>query len=282
MFKLNLKAVYSVAKKEFADNVRSKWIVALTIIFAVMTLLASYLAGAAEGQALGSLEVTVVTLIGIAGILVPIIAVMLGYAAISGECESGSMGILLSYPLRRVEVLAGKILGLGLVIVVSTVLGFGGAGVLIAATAGAESGLSYLAFIGFTILIGFLYLSTALMFSSVAKRRTTSLALGVLLFFWSMIYSMIVTGTFAATGGDLGALFSGNLELPGWFWASMIASPMDMYQMAVMLAFGIKEVLEFRIEAPWFITTTLVALVQILWTEISLVLAYFFFKRRDI
>ncbi len=203
MFKLNLKAVYSVAKKEFADNVRSKWIVALIIIFAVMTLLASYLAGAAAGQALGSLEVTVVTLISMAVMLVPIIAVMLGYASISGECESGSMGILLSYPLRRVEVLAGKILGLGLVIVVSTILGFGGAGVLIAATAGTESGLSYLAFIGFTILIGFLYLSTALMFSSVAKRRTTSLALGVLLFFWSMIYSMIITGAFAATGGDL-------------------------------------------------------------------------------
>ncbi len=72
------------------------------------------------------------------------------------------------------------------------------------------------------------------------------------------------------------------MVLPGWYWAAMIASPMDMYQMAVMLAFGIKEVLQFRIESPWFITPTLIALVQMLWIEISLVLAYFFFEKRDI
>jgi ABC-type transport system involved in multi-copper enzyme maturation permease subunit len=282
LFKLNLNAVYSVAKKEFADNVRSKWIIGLIIIFIIMALLASYLAGAQEGQALGNMQETVLTLMSIAGILVPLIAIMLGYAAISGECESGSMGILLSYPLRRVDILVGKIIGLGLVIVVSTVAGFGLSGIAIAAAAGTESGLSYLAFIGYTILTGFLYLSMSIMFSSFAKRRTTSLGLGVVLFFWSMIYGMIVFGLYAATGGDVEGLFVGAVDFPHWLWASVVFSPMDMYQMGVWLAFDIDRAFGVEIEAPWFFTETLVVMVHILWIEIALVLSYFFFEKRDI
>lgn len=283
MFKLNLKAVYTVAKKEFADNVRNKWIIALIIIFAVMTLLASYMAGASAGQTLGDMGDTVLTLMSIAMVLVPLIAIMLGYASISGECESGSMGILLSYPLRRVEVLFGKIVGLGLVIVVSTVVGFGISGIAIAAVAGTESGLAYMSFIGHTILTGFLYLSMSIMFSSIAKRRTTSLGMGVVLFFWSMIYGMIVIGLYAATGGNVNILFSaGAVDFPDWLWASVVFSPMDMYQTALMLAFGLKGAFGIQIQTPWFFTETLFALVQILWIEIGLVLSYFFFEKRDI
>lgn len=283
MFKLNLKAVYTVAKKEFADNVRNKWIIALIIIFAVMTLLASYMAGASAGQTLGDMGDTVLTLMSIAMVLVPLIAIMLGYAAISGECESGSMGILLSYPLRRVEVLFGKIIGLGLVIVVSTVVGFGISGIAIAAAAGTESGVAYMSFIGHTILTGFLYLSMSIMFSSIAKRRTTSLGMGVVLFFWSMIYGMIVIGLYAATGGDVNILFLGGaVDFPDWLWASVVFSPMDMYQTALMLAFGLTGAFGIQIQTPWFFTETLFALVQILWIEIGLVLSYFFFEKRDI
>ncbi len=283
MFKLNLKAVYTVAKKEFADNVRNKWIIALIIIFAVMTLLASYMAGASAGQTLGDMGDTVLTLMSIAMVLVPLIAIMLGYASISGECESGSMGILLSYPLRRVEVLFGKIIGLGLVIVVSTVVGFGISGIAIAAAAGTESGVAYMSFIGHTILTGFLYLSMSIMFSSIAKRRTTSLGMGVVLFFWSMIYGMVVIGLYAATGGNVNILFSGGaVDFPDWLWASVVFSPMDMYQTALMLAFELKGAFGIQIQTPWFFTETLFALVQILWIEIGLVLSYFFFEKRDI
>ncbi|MCK4949370.1 MAG: ABC transporter permease, partial [Thermoplasmata archaeon] len=190
MMGIGLKAIYSVAKKEFADNVRNRWIVALTVIFAILTLLASYVTGG--GSVLGGMEETVIGLLSIAAIFIPLIAVMLGYASIAGECENGSMGILLSYPIRRGEVLVGKLIGLGSVIVVSTVIGFGAAGILIAATVGAESGVAYLSFIGLTILSGFLYLSMAVLFSTIAKSRARALGMGVVLVFWSMIYGMII------------------------------------------------------------------------------------------
>ncbi|MFQ6106802.1 MAG: ABC transporter permease [Thermoplasmata archaeon] len=282
--KVNPRAIYSVAKKEFADNVRNKWIIALTVIFAMMTLLASYMAGAQAGggQVLGGMEGTVLALLSISGILIPLIAIMLGFASISGECENGSMGVVLSYPIRRGEVLLGKLIGLSSVIVVSTVAGFGVAGILIATTVGAESGVAYLAFIGLSILLGLLYLSMSMLFSAFAKRRTASLGAGVVLFFWSMIYGMIVFGIYVATGGAFQELILGLAEYPDWLWASVVFSPMDMYQMAVMLAFGVKQAFGFNMEVPWFITSTLVVLVQVLWMEIALVLAYFSFERRDI
>ena len=281
---VSLKAIYSVAKKEFADNVRNRWIVALTIIFVILMLLASYVAGAQTGggAVLGGMEETVIGLMSIAVILIPLIAVMLGYASIAGECENGSMGVLLSYPIRRGEVLVGKLIGLGSVIVVSTVVGFGSAGILIAATVGAESGVAYLSFIGLTILSGFLYLSMAVLFSTIAKSRARALGMGVVLFFWSMIYGMIIFGVYMATGGDIQGLITGTEPFPDWLYATIVISPTDLYQLAVMLAFGIGQVFGYSFDVPFFMTTTFAVMVQILWIELAVVLAYFSFKKRDI
>jgi ABC-type transport system involved in multi-copper enzyme maturation permease subunit len=52
--------------------------------------------------------------------------------------------------------------------------------------------------------------------------------------------------------------------------------------MMVMYAFGLSTIMGFNFESPWFMTLELLALVQILWTEIALVLAYFLFEKRDI
>jgi len=277
---ISLKAIYSVAKKEFADNVRNRWIVALTVIFAILTLLASYVTGG--GSVLGGMEETVIGLLSIAAIFIPLIAVMLGYASIAGECENGSMGVLLSYPIRRGEVLVGKLIGLGSVIVVSTVIGFGAAGILIAATVGAESGVAYLSFIGLTILSGFLYLSMAVLFSTIAKSRARALGMGVVLVFWSMIYGMIIVGVHMATGGDVQGLITGTEPFPDWLYASIVISPGDLYQLGVMVAFEIRQVFGYTFDMPFFMTTTFAVMVQILWIELAVVLAYFSFERRDV
>jgi Cu-processing system permease protein len=139
---LNPTTIYTIAKKEFMDNVRNKWIVAMTIIFVILTIASSVMAGGGE---MGEMDVTVGALLSIATILVPIIAIMLGYATISGEAESGALSVVLSYPVRRTEVLFGKFIGLATVICFSVLLGFGTAGLEIHITHNARrSGLSQL------------------------------------------------------------------------------------------------------------------------------------------
>ena len=199
---INLKSIYSVAKKEFMDNLRNKWIIAMMIIFLLLTILASYLAGGQAGgeDALGGMGDTVVSLLSISTLLIPIIAIMLGYSTISGEAENGSLSIVLTYPVKRIEVLIGKLFGLGSVLIFSIVVGFGAGGLIIAATVGASESLAYLSFIALTIMLGFMYLSLSICISSFCKKRVTSIAGGIVIFFWAMIYGMIIFGILLASG----------------------------------------------------------------------------------
>ena len=59
---------------------------------------------------------------------------------------------------------------------------------IIAATVGASEGLAFLTFIILTAILGFVYLSLSICISSICKKRVTSIAGGIMLFFWAMIY----------------------------------------------------------------------------------------------
>jgi ABC-type transport system involved in multi-copper enzyme maturation permease subunit len=231
---------------------------------------------------LGGMEDTVGTIMSISVLLIPIIAIMLGYSTIAGEAENGSLYVVLSYPVKRSEVLLGKFIGLGSVIVVSCIVGFGAGGLIIAATVGTASGMGFLAFIALTILTGLLYLALTIMASAYCKRKVTALAAGILIFFWAMIYGMIIMGIYLATGGSMSDFFSGNLEFPDWLWRSIFLSPGDMYQMSSMQAFGVNQMFGFSITPPEYLSLQILVGAQLLWTIVPLVLAYFFLKRRDI
>jgi ABC-type transport system involved in multi-copper enzyme maturation permease subunit len=233
-------------------------------------------------RALGNFEDTVGTVMSISVILIPIIAIMLGYSTIAGEAESGSLYVVLSYPVRRSEVLLGKFIGLGFVIVVSCIIGFGAGGVIIAATVGTGSGFGFLIFIGLTILIGLLYLALTIMASAFSKRKVTALASGIIIFFWAMIYGMIIMGIYLGTGGSIDDFISGSIEYPDWLWKSIVLSPGDMYQMASMQAFGINQMFGFTIDVPEYMSLEFLLGVMLIWTIVPMILAYIFFKRRDI
>lgn len=277
------RTVVAVARKEFADHIRNRWILALTLIFVVLTVVASLLAGGESGgdSLLGGLEGTVTTLISISSILIPLIAIMLGYATISGEAESGALALVLAYPVNRTEVLLGKLAGLASVLVVATVLGFGVGGVVVTVVAGGENVPAFLTFIGLAILLGLLYLSLAVFFSTITRRRATSIAAGVLVFFWSMIYGTLVFGIYLATGGSLQEMLAGE-PLPDWFWGSVVLSPMDMHQMAVMQAFGLERAFGFDIAPPAYMTLEYLVVVQLVWLIVPVLLAFWAFRRRDV
>ena len=75
---------------------------------------------------------------------------------------------------------------------------------------------------------------------------------------------------------------AGKATIPDWWWVSVVLSPTDMSQMAVMLAFGIDQVYGFSFETPEFMSLQLLVGVQLIWIVVALVLAYYFFERRDI
>ncbi len=277
---MRLRKILVVAKKEFMDNVRNRWLIVLTAIFMVLTVASSILAG--EGK-LGRIEATVITLLSLSSMLVPIIAVVLAYGTIAAEAESGALSVVLAYPVKRIEVVLGKFLGLSSVVASSVIIGFGSAGVFISLATDWSEWKDYGIFMLLTILLGVLYISLSVCFSSLMKKRSTALGAGVLIFFWGMIIGSIWLGIYAATGGSLTELYTGSVDkFPSWFWYEIFLSPQDGNQAATMLAFGQKEIMGFTFEMPHWVNLKNIVLAQLIWTAVPLLLSIYFFRRRDI
>ena len=280
----NPKAVFTIAKKEFLDNIRNKWVILLTIIFVLLILIFSYVAGGQTGgeEIFGGMQNTVFGLMGISSLLIPLIALILGFSTISGEAESGALYVVLSYPIRRIEVLLGKLLGLGSVIVVSVFLGFGLGGIAIVATVGPESWVGYIGFMLLSIFMGFIYLSLSICISAYCKRRITSIGGVLLVFFWGMIYGTVFIAILYATGSGIEDFLTGNI--PDWFFNSVVFSPGDLHQTAVMRVFGMETIdaMGISVTIPEFLSMNLLLVVHIIWFIVPLVLAYYLFKKRDI
>lgn len=282
--KLNINSIYAVSKKEFKDNVRNHWLLALTGIFFVLVFFTSLLAGGSgEDSAFGGFEDTVTTLMMIANMLVPIIGIMLGYATISGEVESGSMDLVLSYPIRRVELLVGKLIGLAAVLGISTLVGLGTSGFLIGFLAGDLSSLGdYFLFIMITILFGMLYLSLSTFASTLTSKRSTSLGIAIVIFFWSSIYAMTIMGIYFSQGYSFSDITTGGF--PDWVWRTLLFSPQDMYGTAVYLAFGMNEIsmMGFQMQIPTYFNLSLIISVQLLWVFIPIIIGLYWFHKKDI
>jgi Cu-processing system permease protein len=285
MGSINQKSIYYIAKKEFMDNIRNKWIIVLTSILFLLVILFTYLAYVQPeqpGSGMTITQSTVVGLMSISSMLIPLISIILGFSTISGEAESGSFSVVLSYPVTRLEVLLGKFLGLGSVIVTAVLIGFGLGGVIIAVATGGESWAGYLVFMGLTILLGLIFLSLAICVSAFFKRRITSIGGGLVVFFWSTIIGSVFMGILYGSGYNLDNLMTGNM--PDWFWCEAFFSPADLNQAAAMRGFGMNTInsMGFSAALPDFLNMGSALLVDLMWLIIPMMLAYYFFKRRDI
>jgi Cu-processing system permease protein len=285
MLPFNPKAIFSLAKKEFTDNIRNRWIIFLTILFAVLVVVFSYLAGGQSNgdTVLGNFQNTVLGLVGISSILIPLIAIILGFSTISGEIETGALSVLLTYPIRRLDVYLGKLFGLLFVLMFTIFIGFGFGGLFIIASAGTDKIGPYIIFILLSILLGLIYISLMLLISSLTKRRITSIAGGIVMFFWSMIIGSVILGVYLSSGYSFADLQSG--VFPDWFWNSdLILSPMDLHQSVVTMAFGITDINYggFSIAFPAFLNMGFLLSIHVFWIVIPAVLGYLLFRRRDI
>ncbi|MBX0324222.1 ABC transporter permease [Halomicroarcula sp. F13] len=108
---------YTVSKKEFKDAIRSKglWLLGLifTTAFIAPVALALYfdIGVSQQGQGLGMQLLLSQVYLNMVTLLLPIVAIFLGFAAISKERTSGSLKLLLSLPHSRKDVIIGKVLG---------------------------------------------------------------------------------------------------------------------------------------------------------------------------
>lgn len=205
-----------IAVKEWRERIRNWWVLAVALIFALFALAIAYLGGAQQG-AVGfhGIEITIASLVSLVIYLVPLIAMLLGYDAIVGERERGSLELLLSMPITRFELLLGKYLGLSGALAGATALGFGAGLLPLAAQLGTRDIYHYAGFVFSAILMGMAFLSISLCLSVLAKDRMRASGMAIAIwFFFVLIFDLLLIGMLVLSNGSVSStVFAGLLML---------------------------------------------------------------------
>lgn len=276
-----MKTILLLSAKEVREGLRNRWVIAATGLLAALALTLVFLGSAPAGTVGASaLDVVVISLASLTIFVVPLIALLISHDAIVGEIERGTMTLLLSYPVRRRQVLLGKFLGHLAILAFATCVGYGLAALALVATDKGIGGQSWTAFATMTassVLLGAVFVAIGYLVSALARDRGTAagIAIGIWLVF-VVIYDMALLGILVA---DQGHHVSG-----GALNALLLFNPTDAYRILnlsgsteIAAASGMAGSVQSVALAPAALVAALVA-----WIAGPMALAALAFSRREL
>jgi len=277
-----MKTILLLSAKEVREGLRNRWVIAATGLLAALALTLAFLGSAPTGTVgAGALEVVVISLASLTIFIVPLIALLISHDAIVGEIERGTMTLLLSYPVRRRQVLFGKFLGHLAILAFATVVGYGLAAVALVATGKAAiGGGSWTAFMTMTassVLLGAVFVAIGYLVSALVADRGTAggVAVGIWLVF-VVLYDMALLGLLVA---DQGRTVGG-----GVLDALLLFNPTDAYRLLnlagsdeIAAASGMAGTVQNAALAPAALLAALAA-----WVVAPMALAALAFSRREL
>jgi len=218
-----------VAREEFRQALESRWLFGFTALLAALVLGLSFF-GMAQSREVGFQGFARVTLslMNLVLFIVPLTGLMLGVTSVTGG--SGALPLLLAQPVSRREVLTGKLVGLGGALTVAQLVGFGGGGIVVALSAGADQVRGFAALTGLSIALGWLMVSTSLMIAVLRPDRLQ--AMSTALFLWLLLvvaYDLVVLGATTLLGG---------LPLQRVLVPALLLNPVDIARVLTTLAVG--------------------------------------------
>ncbi len=279
---MEANVIISIAKKEIMDNIRNKWIILVSVMFALLTVVVSYF-GSLQSTGWQDLGLTISGMGSLVTFLVPIIALMLAYATIIGEIERGSMNSLLSLSINRYEIVIGKFLGLGGVLCFTILVGFGTAGLIIAANVPNVDYVDYGVFIGATMLLGLVFLTIALCLSTVFSKRSTAMGGAIFLWFLFNIILPIVFFGLLITSIDINQVIEQQSFIaPDWYHVLNLLNPTATYSSILTSAIGPISSTTGGIPAPSWYSAGLLVGVLFLWIFVFFIVGLWRFQRKDV
>jgi Cu-processing system permease protein len=222
-----MSTVFAVAATEFRIAFRNRWV---AIAIAMMVLFAAVLsaAGSAPTGELGAdkLTVTVASLTSLAVYLVPLIALLMSFDAIAGEMERGTLALVLTYPVRRAELVIGKFLAHLGVLALAVTAGYGVAAVAaFAVDPRAVDGLVPLVRLTWSSLVlGAAFVGIGYTVSVVARRPGT--AAGLVVALWLVLIVLYDLALLAGIVADAGGTFTTTV-----FPLALLANPADAFRL---------------------------------------------------
>ena len=213
----------ALIRHEFLERTRDRWVLVISILFALLASAVGMYGQAVDSEA-GRL--TGPSLVTLASLLVPLVALVLSHDAIVGERERNTLGLLLSLPVGRFEVVLAKLVGRGAALVVAVVVGIGAA--MLSSAPGPARTLWSL--IGPTLLLGLAFLGLGMLISTVAKRQTSAASMVVVVWFGLVFfYDLGLLALLVATDGAISQ---------DWVATLVLANPSGLYRVQMLEAFA--------------------------------------------
>ena len=225
---------------------------------------------------LTSLSTTVASLASLAVFLIPLIALLLSYDSFVGEQESGTLLLLLTYPLSKTQLLLGKFLGQGGIIALATLLGFGVSAVLLYLQIEDVAVLTtFSLFIGSAILLGLSFTAIAYIISLMVSEK--SKAAGFALIIWFLFALAFDLGILALLVGVEEGLSQQTLT------QLMMLNPTDIFRLVNLAGLDTSDVngaLAIAIKSS--LSQGQLFSVLFAWVVLPLALATFIFRKKKL
>lgn len=272
-----MNQIFTVANKEFHDGLRNRWLVSITLIFALLSIGLTYFGAAASGAVgVTSLSTTVASLASLAVFLIPLIALLLSYDSFVGEQESGTLLLLLTYPLSKSQLLLGKFIGQGGIIALATLLGFGASAVVLYVQMGDATILSTFGlFIISAILLGLSFTAIAYLISLSVSEKSKAAGFALITWFlFALAFDLALLALLV--GVEEGVTQQGLTQL-------MMLNPTDIFRLVNFAGLDSSDVngaLSVAINASLSQMQLFSALIA--WVVLPLMLAIFIFKKKKL
>jgi ABC-2 type transport system permease protein len=309
------RSVRVVAEKDFRDAIRSRALLLLTTVFVVFFAAAAFFFADQIQQAIDTAAASNNTtdqqaaaqvrqrltsnsflegLMDVTRLFVPLIGIVVAYASVIGERESGTLKLLLSLPHSRLSVVLGKVAGRGAVVGLPVLLGF-----LVAAPVFPLLGvrfepISFALFALITVVLGATFVSLAVGVSAASdtNRRVIVTLVGLYAVFtllWGRVTNTLVGQVADRT--DLGrrALIELNVAVKHF-------NPIALYESLARGRYGSAEVQvslfsrpplrELYVQQygslPVYLTDAAFVVYLLLWLVVPLALGVLAFEKLDL
>jgi Cu-processing system permease protein len=274
-----VRTISTLAAYELRIVLRSRWVAAYAIVFAALAFAVSYFGLAViEFTGLQQFDRTSVSLLNLVLYLVPLATMLMPVQSL--RAEGGATDQLFAEPVSRGEVLLGKLAGLLGAHVAAAVIGFGFTGALVAVRLGTEGLSSYIVLVGFTLLIGAVFLSLSTLFTVLSGRGPRAYAVVLVAWFvLVLVFDLLVIGvSFMLPEG-----WANRLAIAGVF-----LNPVDAARVGALLAISGKELFgpagAQLVRTLGSVSSAIALLVSalVLWAALPLAAALAVIRRQDI
>ena len=276
-----MNIIFTIAKKEFQDGLRNRWILLATLLFIILTLSLVFLGSAPVGKvSAGFLSIIIISLTTLAVFIIPLISLILSYNAIVGEIERQTFLLTITLPLKRWHVVLGKFFGHITLITIAITIGFCAAFILILILGNnieINEGKAFVALFITSIFLSAVFISIGYLISVIVHRQETAaiMAVGVWLFF-VLLYDMGLLSTII--------FFQGKFINTEVFNFLLISNPTDAFRIFNLTGFDSVSALSgmnavaSKINLPLYAPVGII----ILWIIFPLVIAMEIFEKKEL